>query len=175
MAQIQEHFVRTMDQRVGYVQREALRGARDPGVIMLARKIVADACDGRRCGPHDHHAWAEAIFDWHKDHIARVDDPILDGLGRGPGELIASARRTLLQARAGDCDCQTVSSGALYLAVGLPFGCGVIETYDGEGHIYGLVGIDGSWVASDTAEGDYLGWSAPRRMIKSEKKYVFAQ
>jgi len=89
------------------VMRHAVReGVKDPAIIPIARKLVEDLPEKDK--------WSEAVrlFDYVKDHIRYVNDPL-------DLETVVFPR-TVMEVKSGDCDDKSVLFGALAIALGIP-------------------------------------------------------
>ena len=132
---------------VAWMGRLALEGSRSPGVIDLARRIVAGT------GHKDYVAQADAILQHMKRTVQYLRDP------RGL-EHVQTPSWTLYGVRAGDCDDHATAIAALALALGFEAGFRTVgATASHFSHVYAVVNLDGRWVALDsTIARSYLGW-----------------
>jgi len=94
------------------MKRLILEGTRDPGVISLAREIVADI------DPRDHRARVEALFEFVRDRVRYVRDPrdieLIVGAPAMVEEIADQGETT------GDCDEKAILLASLLRAVGYP-------------------------------------------------------
>ncbi len=120
-------------------------GTRDPIIILKAREIV------KRAKAKTNYERAKAIFNWVKENIQYVKDPVkLELLRRGNSE---SAARKILKSGIGDCDEHVVLSASLYRAIGLPVALITISTPQNPSsfsHVYVAVKVGNIWMPSDT-------------------------
>lgn len=133
----------------------------NPDFVNFARSIV------RSCSPKDYLCEGKSIFNWVKENIRYVKDPL-------DVELIQSPENTLKIGQE-DCDGLSILLSALYQAIGHPTRL-VTISQDSErqfSHIYPEVYINGEWIAADvTPKNSFFGWTPERytrRKIWMEK------
>lgn len=163
--------VRTLDQRVKYIQQMAMKGRDDPRIRALAVKIVSKKCGRKFCiNEKDYVSEVRAIFEYMRKHVRYVRDNV-------NRDTFQSAYRTL-EFGGGDCDDYSITMGALLEAIGYPIKLRVIQTHDADdwNHIYIIVGIppgdpSQKWMSLDASVNRPAGWAPPKSMIKRIKDY----
>jgi hypothetical protein len=165
-------------ERVAWIRQEAKAGEHDGDVILLARQIIAQRCRGGVCrGERDWAGYAADIHNWMRGHIIYTYDPVeFDLYTAVRNTLWGVIDRRMGPARACDCDCACAVNSALCAAVGLPSVAEVVETWDGDHHIYPRIGVPPErvtqWIPSDTTEGFGFGWEVPANMVKQRRTFA---
>lgn len=141
------------ERTIQHMRKLVDEGKLDPLVVLTAQRIVKGV--DRR----DYPAQARAIFNFVKDGVSYVRDPVDVEVVKSPG--------LTLKTRTGDCDDQAVLFSALAESVGIRSAFKAIKAdprYPGEfTHVYSLVMLPGKgWVPADTiVPRAQLGWEAP--------------
>lgn len=134
------------------MRHKAVECSRHRRLVELARWIVEEV--DRKDGD----AEAEALFDWVREHVRYVKDPV--GL-----EYVTGACDTIFVVAQGDCDDHAVVMAALAMALGHRAAFRTVAadpTRPAEAsHVYAMILTPEGWKAADTAEGDYFGWEPP--------------
>jgi len=164
------HNVHNIDQRVSHIVKLAQKGRTDPMVVQLARQTVSERCGRGWCTPERNHAAeVSAIFGEVKRRVRYVSDAW--GVDQ-----FSSARRTLFDAHAGDCDDFSVALSSMLGAIGYRTRLRVIRTTDSPewNHIYNMVELprgSGKWVPLDASVNEPPGWQAPRSQVADVRDY----
>lgn len=140
-------------------------GHRNPEVVLLAKKIVADVSPGPA---KDYRAMAGEILLFMKSLVKYELDPA--GL-----EYVQTPHYTLAVSGSGDCDDHATATAALGMALGFKAG---FRTVKGDGgrpeqwsHVYPVLGIQGrdgetEWLTLDSTQKEsYLGWNPPEEKL----------
>lgn len=134
--------------------------SRNPEIREWARKIVADVAVNDKFGE------ARAIFNFVRDNVRYTRDPKGWEYIQTPPVLLESIGdywKMKSNRPIGDCDDMTVLSLSLAKSIGFPTALKVVSYRNDKKyqHVYGLVEIDGKWVAFDTVRPDReMGWQA---------------
>jgi transglutaminase-like putative cysteine protease len=88
---------------------------------------------------------ATAIFEWIRDNVKYVKDPV--------GVEMITTPQKLIETGAGDCDCLSMLLAAMVESIGIPARFVAIQTKPemGYNHVYPEAKIDGNWIAFDLA------------------------
>lgn len=157
--------VRNPRDRIDLIEEQVQISAGGSGVGLLRQilleEIIRHVPDRAKWGQ------VEAIYHWVQYHIRYLEDPI--GLDFYPTAAV------LLAIGGGDCDDHTILICALCAVIGLEVGARLIETLDGQWHIYPIVHLDGQWVPLDTtAEGIQApGVEWPPQQTQFRESYLF--
>jgi transglutaminase-like putative cysteine protease len=163
--------VRSLDQRVKYIQKLTREGRDDPRIRALAVKIVSQKCGKKHCiSEKDYVSEVRAIFNYMRKNVRYVRDAV-------KRDTFQSATRTL-EFGGGDCDDYSITMGALLESIGYPIKLRVIQTTDADdwNHIYIIVGIppgdpNQKWMSLDASLNRPAGWAPPKSMIAKIKDY----
>lgn len=146
-------------------------GHRNPEVVLLAKKIVADVSPGPT---KNYEAMAQAILDFMKTHVKYELDPA--GL-----EWVQTPHYTLLVSGSGDCDDHSTATAALAMALGFQAGFRTVkgdrDRKDQWSHVYPVIGIqagrDTVWLTADSTQKEsFLGWDPPEGKLYGMKTWV---
>lgn len=142
-------------------------GARNPRIVLLARKLV------QHVQSKDYVAEADAIFNYVKSHVRYRLDPVAL-------EWVQTPIYTL-QTHQGDCDDHASLIASLALAAGHR---AAFRTVAGDpnrpqswSHVYAVIGVtrkgETTWLAADTTQNRAtLGWEPPEDKIFGKKTWV---
>ena len=124
----------------------------DPAIIQAATSIVYLMPE------HSEHAEALALFNFVRDSVRYVRDPV------GLESLAYPA--TTLKRMVGDCDDQTTLLASLLESIGYPtrFVVAGYASRDFE-HVYLQVMVGGQWVSCDPTERHFFGWEPPDPLV----------
>jgi len=190
---LRSYRIRTLRDRIRYLNGLADDGKRDPVVYAFARQSVSRKCGNRWCIPEkDNVREAKAVF----GDLRRQVPPRLtakdvttarnvfrnmrrdvrytsDILGvdtyQKPGHTLALGT--------GDCDDYSSLTCATLLSLGIPCRYKVIRTKDARdwNHIYAQAGFPRAnpthWVSMDASVNMPFGWEAPKRMVAASKVF----
>lgn len=107
----QTRHARTIDERVGYIREQMLKGTHDPRVYQLARSVLARKCGGQWCVPErDSLGEVQALFAEVRSRVRYTLDPV-------DFDAFQTPQKTL-EMKTGDCDDYTALLGALLRSVG---------------------------------------------------------
>ena len=87
----------------------------------------------------DDYGQVKAIFHWVRDNVRYIEDPV--ALDFYPSALV------LLSLGGGDCDDHVILLCSALAVIGFTTGCRVIQTTEGDWHIYALV-----WLPKNSAQ-----------------------
>ena len=138
------------------------KGGSDPKIRELAVGELSRRCGTRWCvGEKDWAAEVRALFGLVRRNVRYTRDPLRH-------DTYVSARRTLGQWHAGDCDDMTIALGALLQSVGYPVALRVVQTVGNTGynHIYLLAAVptkapSAAWLPLDPSVDRPAGWEVP--------------
>ena len=133
------------------------QGIKDQNINRLAIQIVRGTPDFQDT-PN-----AQAIFNWVKQHIRFIPDPVGKEALRTPQETLTVG--------AGDCDCMTVLIATLCGTIGMPSRAITVSTNPDEpntySHVYPEVLADGQWLPMDCGRpNSQLGLSPSNYFLK---------
>jgi len=146
-------------------------GHRNPEVVLLAKKIVADVSPGPA---KDYEAMAAAILDFMKSRVKYELDP--SGL-----EYVQTPHYTLLNSGSGDCDDHATATAALAMALGFRAAFRTVkgdrDRQDQWSHVYPVIGItsgkDDVWLTADSTQKEsFVGWDPPEGKLYGMKTWV---
>lgn len=164
------HNVKSLDERLKYIQGRVAKGKVDPQIYALARKIVSQKCGDKWCVPEkDNVGEAKAIYEYLRKNVRYTSDILGVDSYQNP--------RHTLGFRAGDCDDYSITGCSLLLSVGIPCRLKVIQTKDSAepNHIYAQAGFPRSnptkWITMDASVAKPFGWEAPASMIAKSWLY----
>ncbi len=160
-----KHRVRGPVDRVKLIEQKVIESVHGPGIGRLRQLLVQEVLPGTM--DRDLVGQARAIFHWVKTHERYIYDPI--GLDFYPTALVLHA------IGGGDCDDHTIMVAAFLGAIGIDVGCRVIETLDGEWHIYPLALLNDEWVPLDTTwpYATDMGQEYPPSATKYRRAFLF--
>jgi transglutaminase-like putative cysteine protease len=185
--------IRTLDDRIRYLQRLSDEGKRDPQVYAFARKALSGKCGNGWCIPEkDNLSEAKALFGAIRRQVPT----------RRSRNDIATARKLFnnvrqnvrytsdiegvdtyqkpshtLGLRTGDCDDYSTLTCAALGSVGIPCRYKVIRTKGARdwNHIYPQAGFPRAnpqrWISMDSSVNMPFGWEAPKRMVAASKVF----
>lgn len=163
--------IRTLDERISFIQKLIRNGKLHPAVVEFARRAVTEKCGKDWCIPEkDNIKEAAAIFDATRRHVRYVSDPLGVDLYEKP--------QYALKFRGTDCDGYTILLGSLLLSIGIPCKLKVIRTKDSNewNHIYVVAGFPRSnptkWIAMDASVPKPFGWEAPAEMVAAARFFA---
>lgn len=137
-------------QTVRMMRALVLDGRQDPFVVDCTRAMCL------MCPKKDRLAQARAVFEFCRDHVWYVSDPV-------DVECISPAWYTL-HTRSGDCDDKSILLASMLEAIGIQTAFVVAGYQDPSEfeHVYvSCMPYDGDWRDMDPTEDMPFGWSAP--------------
>lgn len=156
--------VKTLDERVRYIQGRVLKGETDPQIYTLARQIVSRRCGDDWCiQEKDNVGEARAIFNYMRKNVRYTSDSLNIDTFQNP--ILTTRLHT------GDCDDFAATTCALLLSIGIPCRLKVIQTTDSNqpNHIYAQGGFPRAaptkWLSMDSSVKVPFGWEVPGSMI----------
>jgi hypothetical protein len=190
---LRSYNIRTLEDRIRYLERLADEGKRDPAVYAFTRRALSRKCGGKWCIPEkDNVREAQVLF----GEIRRQVPP------RQTAQDVATARNLFKNLRrdvrytsdimgvdtyqkpghtlalgTADCDDYSSLTCASLLSVGIPCRYKVIRTKDARdwNHIYAQAGFPRAnptqWVSMDSSVNMPFGWEAPKRMVAASKVF----
>jgi hypothetical protein len=181
----QTAYVRTMEDRRRLIHAAMKRGAEDPDVIALTRRVLSRPCgDGLCLRQKDWKGYITALYDWFCANMLYVPDPVIGWKDGGPLgiDMYADPGRTLFDTHAGDCDCLVAAFGAMCMSVGFPMATSILHTYatdeypQGLDHILPLVGLPPDapeyWLPCDVTESKWPGWFPAQGLIETREDRI---
>lgn len=154
--------VKTLEQRIAYIQDRVAKGTRDPQIYTLARRITSARCGDQWCVKEkDNLGEAKAIFEYLRKNVRYTSDTLNVDVFQNP---ILTTRL-----HAGDCDDYSATTCALLISIGIPARLCVIATKDSPGqqpnHIFAQAGLPRAnpqrWVSMDSSVAVPFGWQVP--------------
>jgi len=139
------------DDRVKYIERQVRRALYGPELPDFRKLVIRDML----AGIPDRDDWGHvvAIYNWWRDRLRYIPDPV--GIDLYPTPLAA------LDIGGEDCDGHVVALDSSLALVGFDVGCRVIQSEEGDWHIYSLVGmprgLNDEWVPLDTTWPEVAG------------------
>ncbi len=120
-------------QTLNVMRHAVVEGIKDPAIMPIARRLVLDVDEKDKRGE------AAVLFEYVKDHIRYVNDPL--------GLETVVFPRTVIEVGSGDCDDKSVLFAALAVVLGIPARFVAvkmpgIKIYT---HVYPELLINGSW------------------------------
>jgi hypothetical protein len=114
---------------------------------------------------------AQAIFNWVRQNIRFISDPVGKEALRTPIETLTVA--------AGDCDCITTLIAALLGTIGIPAAAVTVSTNPEDpnsfSHVYPEAFVDGAWVPMDCARPGAQFGLAPQHIYLSKRWNLFGE
>ena len=185
--------IRTLEDRIAYLQKLADQGKRDPEVYAFVRRAIGKKCGKKWCiDEKDNLGEARALF----GALRQTKPP------RMTARDVAKARRVFGQTRedvrytsdiagvdtyqkpahtlalgAADCDDFSSLTCASLGAIGIPCRYKVIRTRGARdwNHIYAQAGFPRAkptrWISMDSSVNMPFGWEAPPRMVAASKVF----
>jgi transglutaminase-like putative cysteine protease len=160
------HEVKSLNDRIAFIKGQIYKALVDPK--QKIRQLALEIIEG--CESKDYECYVAKIFHFVQANVKYVRD--YEGLDTYQHPL-----RTL-QFGGADCDDFAILNSALLMSIGIPVKLRVIKTKKTEdwSHIYTMAGLPPTnptyWVALDqTVKGAYLGWEAPKSLIKEKKDF----
>lgn len=185
--------IRTLDQRIAYLNKLADEGKRDPEVYAFVRRAIGKKCGGKWCIPEkDNLGEARAVFGALRQarppRYTRSDLENARGIFKG---LRSNVRYTsdiagvdtyqrpshTLALGAADCDDFSSTTCAALGAIGIPCRYKVIRTKGARdwNHIYAQAGFPRAnprrWISMDSSVNMPFGWEAPKRMVAASRVF----
>jgi transglutaminase-like putative cysteine protease len=191
--QMRSFEIRSLDDRIRYLERLVDEGKRDPQVYAFARRALTKKCGRNWCiDEKDNVREAQALFNAvRKQHPAKMSPAELATAKTLFQNIRKNVRYTsdilgvdtyqkpshTLALHSGDCDDYSTLTCAALLSVGIPCRFVVIRT-KGAGdwnHIYPEAGFPRAnptkWVPMDSSVKMPFGWAAPPRMVAAKRTF----
>jgi transglutaminase-like putative cysteine protease len=142
-----------IEERIATIQDLIYKSIQDPEMRKLALAVTS------HCPARDGHCEAKAVYDYIKDNVRysgdvgaiKHPDGTIEGI-----DLYQSARRTLMDIHAGDCDDMSIAASTLLALNGITPRLRVMKesSADDWSHIFALAGLDSKnsptkWYAVD--------------------------
>ena len=161
--------VRTLAERLRYIQGRVDVGMRNPKMYALARHITSEKVNGKWAADEkDTLAEAQLIYRYLRGTVRYTSDSLGLDVFQNPALTVGL--------HAGDCDDYSSLGATLLMHVGIPVKMKVIQTVDSRepNHIYLIMNIPKGgpqWVPFDASVEARVGWEAPAKMVA--KKWLF--
>ncbi len=185
--------IRTLDDRIAYLQKLADQGKRDPEIYAFVRRAIGRKCGNKWCiDEKDNLGEARALF----GALRQANPPRLSARDVAKarsihGRIRSNVRYTsdiagvdtyqkpshTLALHAGDCDDYSSLTCAALGSIGIPCRYKVIRTKGAKdwNHIYAQAGFPRAkpvrWISMDSSVSMPFGWEAPARMVAASKVF----
>lgn len=190
--QMRSFNIKTLDDRISYLQRLVDAGKRDPHVYAFARRAISKRCGNAWCTPEkDNLAEAKAVFGAVQAGRRGATGPDM----AAARNLFRSIRRNVrytsdiaavdtyqkpshtLALKTGDCDDYSTLTCAALQSIGIPCRFKVIRTKGANdwNHIFPQAGFPRQnpkrWVSLDSSIDMPFGWEAPPKMVADSRVF----
>lgn len=190
---MRSYNIRTLDDRIRYLNALADDGKRDPQVYAFARKALSRKCGGKWCvGEKDNVGEAKALFGEIRRRVPPKQTAADVATARG---LFKNIRRNVrytsdilgvdtyqkpahtLALGTADCDDYSSLTCASLGSVGIPCRYKVIRTRGARdwNHIYPQAGFPRAnpqrWISMDSSVNMPFGWEAPKSMVAASRVF----
>lgn len=186
--QMRSYNIRTLEDRIRYLQKLVDAGKRDPHVYAFARRAVSTKCGNKWCTPEkDNLAEAKAIF----GAMRNPNTPELAAVRKLFQDIRRNVRYTsdiagvdtyqkpshTLALKTGDCDDYSTTTCSSLLSIGIPCRFKVIRTKGANdwNHIYAQAGLPRAnptrWYSMDASVNMPFGWEAPPGMVAASRVF----
>jgi transglutaminase-like putative cysteine protease len=190
---LRSYHIRTLGDRIRYLERLADEGKRDPEVYAFARRALSRKCGGKWCVPEKDNvkearvifgeirrrvpprqtaadvATARNLFRNLRKNVRYTSDIMGVDTYQKPGHTLALGTA--------DCDDYSSLTCASLLSVGIPCRYKVIRTKGAQewNHIYAQAGFPRAnptqWISMDSSVSMPFGWEAPKRMVAASRVF----
>lgn len=185
--------IRTLDDRIAYLNKLADQGKRDPEIYAFARRAIGKKCGGRWCIDEKDNlgearalfgalrqrrpprmsardvAYARSIFGGIRKDVRYTSDIAGVDTYQKPSHTLALA--------AADCDDFSTLTCSALGSIGIPCRFKVIRTKGAKdwNHIYAQAGFPRArptrWISMDSSVNMPFGWEAPARMVAASRVF----